>query len=62
MAASETSASRQAGGAMSDPAIRLLFTPEQLKSYGRCDKCGWHPPTQGHHQDCPTNTSQEKNA
>lgn len=32
---------------------RLLFTPEQCQSYGRCDRCGWHPPTQGHHGACP---------
>ncbi|MDQ2638061.1 MAG: hypothetical protein M3Y83_14430 [Actinomycetota bacterium] len=46
---------------MSDPKIRLLFTPERLAALGRCTQCGWHPPTQGHHQDCPT-TEDEKDA
>lgn len=39
---------------MTDPKIRILFTPEQLRSFGRCTSCGWHEATQGHHPDCPT--------
>lgn len=37
---------------MTDPKIRVLFTEQQIKSWGRCPDCGWHPPTQGHHADC----------
>ncbi|MFA5711997.1 hypothetical protein [Mycolicibacterium sp.] len=44
---------------MSDPNIRLLFTPEQLRSFGRCDQCGWHPPTQGHDARCPHHHPEE---
>jgi hypothetical protein len=39
---------------MSDQKIRLLFTRAQLIAMKRCADCGWHPPTQGHHPDCPT--------
>lgn len=39
---------------MTDPKIRLLFTRAQLIAMRRCADCGWHPPTQGHHPDCPT--------
>ncbi|PQM45685.1 hypothetical protein C1Y40_04129 [Mycobacterium talmoniae] len=39
---------------MTDPRIRLLFTRAQLVAMKRCPDCGWHPPTQGHHDDCPT--------
>jgi hypothetical protein len=38
---------------MTDTRIRLLFTPEQLAGMGRCPNCGWHPPKQGHHPECP---------
>jgi len=38
---------------MTDPKIRVLFSEAQLRSFGRCTGCGWHPPTQGHHPDCP---------
>lgn len=34
-------------------AIRVLFTPEQVREFDRCCVCGWHPPTQGHHGECP---------
>jgi hypothetical protein len=37
---------------MSDPRIRLLFTPAELAALGRCTECGWHEPTQGHHPHC----------
>lgn len=39
---------------MTDPKIRILFTEEQIRSFGRCPKCGFHPPTQDHHPKCPT--------
>ena len=39
---------------MTDPKIRLLLTPAQLKAMGRCEHCGWHERTQGHHPSCPT--------
>lgn len=39
---------------MTDPKIRLLFTRAQLIAMKRCPDCGWHPPTQSHHPDCPT--------
>lgn len=39
---------------MTDPGIRLLLTPEQLRELDRCTECGWHPPTQNHHPNCPT--------
>lgn len=39
-------------GPVSDPRIKLLFTPEQLKAMNRCMRCGWHPKTQGHHPEC----------
>ncbi|WP_264021084.1 hypothetical protein [Mycolicibacterium canariasense] len=38
---------------MTDPKIRLLFTPDQLRALNRCPRCGWHVETQGHHPDCP---------
>lgn len=38
---------------MSDPRITVLFTAEELRRLGRCEGCGWHPETQGHHLDCP---------
>ena len=33
---------------------RLLFTRAELIGYKRCPDCSWHPPTQGHHEACPT--------
>ncbi len=38
---------------MSDPRMTQLFTADQLRKMGRCTECGWHPPTQGHSDDCP---------
>ena len=38
---------------MSDQKIRILFNASELAALGRCAGCGWHPPTQGHHPDCP---------
>lgn len=37
---------------MTDPRIRLLFTPAELAAMGRCETCGWAPEQQGHHPDC----------
>lgn len=37
---------------MTDPRILLLFTPAELAALGRCQHCGWHAATQGHHTDC----------
>ncbi|AER48440.1 hypothetical protein CM06_gp63 [Mycobacterium phage Babsiella] len=45
--------------AMSDPRIRLLFSPEELERRGRCRHCGWHPPTQGHLPDCPNHEQED---
>ncbi|UVT31514.1 hypothetical protein SEA_SEJANUS_83 [Mycobacterium phage Sejanus] len=39
---------------MTDPKIKLLFTRAELIAMGRCELCGWHPKTQGHHPECPT--------
>ena len=25
----------------------------ELAGMGRCPTCGWHPPKQGHHPECP---------
>lgn len=44
---------------MSDPRIRLLFSRRELIAMQRCPDCGWHPKTQGHHPDCPTNDAVE---
>ncbi len=30
-----------------------LWSPDQLETLGRCAECGFHPPTQGHHDGCP---------
>lgn len=30
-----------------------LWTADQLEKLGRCPECGFHPPTQGHRDDCP---------
>ena len=30
-----------------------LWAADQLGTPGRCAECGFHPPTQGHHNECP---------
>ncbi len=32
---------------------RVLFTNAECRALGRCPYCGWHPPKQGHHANCP---------
>jgi hypothetical protein len=32
---------------------RNLFYPEECVRLGRCQDCGFHPPTQGHRDTCP---------
>ncbi|AEL19993.1 hypothetical protein SEA_TAPIOCA_61 [Mycobacterium phage Tapioca] len=42
---------------MTDPKIWLPFSRRELIAMQRCPDCGWHPKTQGHHPDCPTNNA-----
>lgn len=37
---------------MTEPMPGVLTREERIQ-YGRCLICEWHPPTQGHHPDCP---------
>ncbi|QPL13942.1 hypothetical protein SEA_AYOTOYA_69 [Gordonia phage Ayotoya] len=37
---------------MKRPAGRM-FTADECEQYGRCLRCEWHPPTQGHAPTCP---------
>jgi len=36
------------------------WTAGQLEELGRCAECGFHPPTQGHHDDCRRAESVER--
>lgn len=29
------------------------WTTGQRRELARCQRCEWHPATQGHHDDCP---------
>lgn len=35
-------------------AAQTLFTADDAERQGRCAECGFHPPTQGHRDGCPT--------
>lgn len=53
---------RRSEARVTDPRIRLLYTRAELIGMGRCADCGWHEPTQGHHNECPTRDKSEGRA
>lgn len=32
---------------------RRIFTDAEIREYGRCPECEYHPRTQGHERACP---------